>query len=98
LTVLLGDSSQGWHLLSLWDYKISAQALQSFKVPVEKSGVILISLPLYVTWILSFATFNIFLFSVHLVFDYHVVEGLSFLVQCIWFSASFLSVYSHLFL
>jgi hypothetical protein len=38
---------------------ISDQALLAFIVSIEKSGLILISLPLYVTWPFSFAAFNI---------------------------------------
>jgi hypothetical protein len=38
---------------------ISEQTLQAFSVSVEKSGVILIGLPLYVTWPVSFAAFNL---------------------------------------
>ena len=37
----------------------SDQALLAFIVAVEMSGVILIVLPLYVTWPFSFAAFNI---------------------------------------
>jgi hypothetical protein len=37
----------------------SDQALLAFIVSVEKSGVILIGLPLYVTWPFPFAAFNI---------------------------------------
>jgi hypothetical protein len=43
----------------------SAQDLLTFRVSVEKSGVILIGVPLYVTF--SLTAFNI-LCSVHLVF------------------------------
>ena len=43
----------------------SDQALLAFIVSVEKSGIILIGLPLYVTWPLSLAAFNIlYLFCV----------------------------------
>jgi hypothetical protein len=38
------------------------QALLAFNVSVEKSGVILIGLPLQVTWPLSLAAFNILSF------------------------------------
>jgi hypothetical protein len=37
----------------------SDQALLDFIVSVAKSGVILIGLPLYVTWLFSLAAFNI---------------------------------------
>jgi hypothetical protein len=42
-------SSLGWHFCSLIVYITSFQELLAFIVSVEKSGVILIVLPLYVT-------------------------------------------------
>jgi hypothetical protein len=44
-----GYSSLGWHLCSLRVYMTSFQGLLAFIVFGEKSGVILIGLPLYVT-------------------------------------------------
>ena len=44
-----GYSSLGWHLCSLRVYMTSVQDLLAFIVSGEKSGVILIGLPLYVT-------------------------------------------------
>jgi hypothetical protein len=44
-----GYSSLGWHLCSLRFYITSAQDLLAFTVYGEKSGIILIGLPLYVT-------------------------------------------------
>jgi hypothetical protein len=44
-----GYSSLGWHLCSLRVCMISTQHLLAFIVSGEKSGVILIGLPLYVT-------------------------------------------------
>ena len=44
-----GYSSLGWHLCSLSVYITSLQDLLAFIVSGEKSGVILIGLPLYVT-------------------------------------------------
>ena len=44
-----GYSSLGWHLCSLIVCITSVQALLAFIVSGEKSGVILIGLPLYVT-------------------------------------------------
>ena len=44
-----GYSSLGWHLCSLSVSITSVQALLSFIVSGEKSGIILIGLPLYVT-------------------------------------------------
>jgi hypothetical protein len=46
---LAGYSSLGWHLCSLSVYIASIQDLLAFIVSGEKSGVILIGLPLYVT-------------------------------------------------
>ena len=46
---LAGYSSLGWHLCSLSVCKTSAKDLLSFIVSGEKSGVILIGLPLYDT-------------------------------------------------
>jgi hypothetical protein len=46
---LAGYTSLGWHLCSLRVYMTSAQDLLAFIVSGEKSGVILIGLPLYVT-------------------------------------------------
>ena len=46
---LAGYSSLGWHLCSLSVCITSVQALLSFIVSGEKSDVILIGLPLYVT-------------------------------------------------
>ena len=47
--ILAGSSSLGWHLCSLSVCITSVQALLAFIVSGEKSGVILIGLPLYVT-------------------------------------------------
>ena len=44
-----GLCSMGWHLCSLRICITSVQYLQAFIVSGEKSGVILIGLPLYVT-------------------------------------------------
>ena len=49
----------GWHLGLLALCKASAQALVAFRVSVEKLGVILINLPLNVTWPFPLAAFNI---------------------------------------
>ena len=43
-----GYRSLGWHLYSLMVYMRSSQDLLGFMVSVEKSGIILIGLPLYV--------------------------------------------------
>ena len=46
---LAGYSSLGWYLCFLTVYIISVQDLLAFIASDEKSGVILIGLPLYVT-------------------------------------------------
>ena len=53
-------SIQGWHPCSLSVCRTSIQDFLAFKVSIEKLGVILIGLPLYVTWPFSFAALNIF--------------------------------------
>ena len=55
-----GYSSLGCHPCSLRVGRISIQVLLAFRVSMEKSGVILIGLPLYVTWPFSLAALNIF--------------------------------------
>ena len=54
-----GYSSLDWHLCSLRVCMTFNQAFLAFIVFVEKSGIIQIGLPLYVTWPLSLAIFNI---------------------------------------
>ena len=54
-----GYSSFGWNLCSLEVCMKSAQDLLAFMVSGEKSAVILIGLPLYVTWPFSLTAFNI---------------------------------------
>ena len=53
-----GHSSLGCHLCSLRDCITSALDLLAFMISGEKSGIILIGLPLYVTWPFSFTAFN----------------------------------------
>ena len=55
-----GYSSLGWNPCSLRVGRISIQVLLAFRVFKEKSDVILIGLPLYVTWPFSLAALNIF--------------------------------------
>ena len=52
-------SSLGWHLCSLRVCMTSDQALLAFIVSVGKSGIILMGLPLYVTWPFFLVAFNI---------------------------------------
>ena len=54
-----GYSSLDWHMWFFRGCKISVEALLAFSVSVEKSGVILIGLPLYITWPFSLVAFNI---------------------------------------
>jgi hypothetical protein len=54
-----GYSSLGCYLCSLSVCMTSAQDLLAFIVSGEKSGVILIGLPLYVTWHFPLTAFNI---------------------------------------
>jgi hypothetical protein len=54
-----GYSSLDWRLYSIRICMTSDQALLAFKVSIEKSGLILIGLPLYITWSFSLAAFNI---------------------------------------
>lgn len=53
-----GYSMLGWHLSSFKVWMTSAQELLGFKVFVEKSGIILVGLPFFVTWPSSFTAFN----------------------------------------
>ena len=62
-----GYSSLGWHLYSLSVCITSVQYLLAFIFSGEKSGLILIGLPLYVTSPFSLTAFN-FLYLVHLLF------------------------------
>ena len=66
-----GYSSLGWHLCSLRVCVTSDQALLAFIVSVEKSGIILIGLPLCVTWPFFLVAFNIlslfYVFSVFII-------------------------------
>jgi hypothetical protein len=64
-----GYSSLGWHLCSLRDCIASAQDLLAFIISGEKSGVILISLPLCLLLdVFPLLLFIFFLCFVHLVF------------------------------
>jgi hypothetical protein len=51
--------SLGWHLCSLTVCMTSLQGLLALRVSVEKSGLILIGLPLYVTFPFSLMGFNV---------------------------------------
>ena len=65
---LAGYSSLGWHLCSLRVCITSVQDLLAFIVSGEKSGIILIGLPLYVACSFFLTAFNILsLFSAFVV-------------------------------
>ena len=94
-----GYSSLDWHLCSLRVCTTSAQDLLAFIVSGEKSGVILIGLPVCVTFPFSLTAFNILsLFIAFSCSDYYVLGGITFLVQSIWSSVGFLYLHGHLFL
>ena len=57
-----GYNSLGWHLCSLRVCMRSVQDTLAFMVFGEKSGVILIGLPLNVTWPFCLTAFNILSF------------------------------------
>jgi hypothetical protein len=63
-----GYSSLGWHLCSLRVCITSVQDLLALIDSGENSGIILLGLPLYVTWTFSLTAFNILcLFSAFVV-------------------------------
>lgn len=92
-----GYSSLGWHMWSLHVCITLDHDLLAFIVSNEKSVVILIGLPLYVTWPLSLQLLIFFLSSVCLVLWLLCGKG-TFLFQSIWCSVSFLSSCAYLFL
>jgi hypothetical protein len=72
----------------------SAQDLLAFIVFREKSGLILIGLPLYVTW--PFSLIDLKFFSLFWAFGVLTIiwqEKFVFLVQSIWSSEGFVYVY-----
>ena len=87
-------SSLGCHLCSLRVCMTSDEALLAFIVSVEKSGVILIGLHLYVTWHFPFAAFNIL--SLLGVFSVLIIMWQEH--PFIWCFICFLYLYVHLFL
>ena len=62
-------SSLSWNLCSLRVCMTSDQSLLAFVASVEKFGIILIGLPLYVTWPFSLAAFKI----LSLLFEFSVL-------------------------
>jgi hypothetical protein len=81
--------SLDWHVWCFRSCRISVQALLASRVSIEKSDIILISLPLYVTWPFSLETFNILSLFWKFWFNYYVLGRFSFLVQSNWCSISF---------
>jgi hypothetical protein len=65
---LVGYSSLGWHLCSLSVCITYVQALLAFLVSGEKSGVILVGLPSYVTWHFLLLLLIFYIYLVHLLF------------------------------
>jgi hypothetical protein len=76
-------------------YSTSVQTLLASRISFEKSYIILIGLPLYVS-LSPFLVF--FLCSVDLVFWLLCGDGSFFLFQCIWCPMCFLYLYWHLLL
>ena len=70
-------SSLSWYPWSFRFWKTSVLTLLVFRVSIEKTVIILIGLPLYVTQPVSFAAFIFFLCSECLVFDYYMVGRLT---------------------
>ena len=66
----------------------------SFSVSLEESVVILIGLPLCITWLFFLYCFDLCIEC----FDYYEVCRYSFLIQYIWCSVGFLYICDHLFL
>lgn len=46
---IVGYTSLGWYLQSLKIWSIAVKSIMDFRDSIEKAGVILIGLPLYVT-------------------------------------------------
>jgi hypothetical protein len=90
-----------WHLSSVIVCKTCAQNLQAFGVYVEKSGVILINLLLYVTCHFPFAVFHILFFLLlFCIFSFLITQWQeSFLFWSnLSYSVSFMYIYNLLFL
>jgi hypothetical protein len=93
-----GCSSLGCHLCSPMVCLTSAQDLLAFIVCVQKPAIVLISLPLYVTWLFFITAFNIFcLFCAFWCFHYYMTGEIPFLVQSFWSFVGFLYVHGHFF-
>lgn len=89
-------SRLSWHLWFLSVWKMSIQNFLAFRVSIEDLSVILISLPLYVTWPLTFAALNIpFYYIYTYIFSVLLCDKGIFLVQFICYSVSFLNLHRH---
>jgi hypothetical protein len=85
--------SLGWYVWSLRGWKISIHVFLAFRVSVEKFGVILIGLHLYVAWPFPHESFNIL--SLFCRFSVLIIMGQKYFLiflQSIWYSVSFLYV------
>ena len=86
-----GYNSQG---LDPWTFNICRTfRLSNFQ---EKSCLILIGMPLYITWPFSFATLNVLFLILYVKsFDYSDVRGLSSIqsICCLLYSCTFIGVY-----
>jgi hypothetical protein len=91
----LGSGWAGIHGLS---ETIRHQALLALRVSVENPDVILVSLPLYVTWLFSLVTFIIFLYSVNLVLWLLSGRKAFFPCQIYLLFSNLLYIYRNLFL
>jgi hypothetical protein len=88
-----------WHWCSLRVCMTPVQDPLAFIVSGEKYGVILIGLPLYVTWsFLPYCFWYSFFVLCIWCFDYYVRVQIYFLFLTIWSSVGFLYVHGHLFL
>jgi hypothetical protein len=91
-----GYGSLCWHLCYLRICVTSLQDLLAFIVSGENSGVILIGLPLYVTWLFSLTAFNILsLFCAFGVLTFMCQEELLFwsnLFGVLWASCMFMGI------
>ena len=86
-----GYSILDWHLWSFRLYMTSIQDALAFSVSIEYSGIILIGVPLYVTWHFPLIALVFFLCSMHLEF-WNIMREFGFIFQSIWFSMGFLYI------
>ena len=93
-----GYSCLGLHPCSLSFCSTSIQRLLAFMISIEKSGVILIGFPLYVTWPFSLVALNIC--SLYCMFRVLIIIWWwdFFLIQSIRCSVCFLNLHRNIFL